>query len=120
MPKLAGTDFDELPSFRPSPPPWVRRNGICRRVSRTGRVTRQLRQRSDSWIRSPVHRRVGSTLHHARVGITQPVVVRAHVAALIEIGELATGKVVKSLKVNPGDDIQLDGYEELVIIARGT
>jgi hypothetical protein len=54
------------------------------------------------------------------VGIEQPVVVRAHVAASIEIREVATGKVVKSLKVGPGDDIELGGYEELVIIGRGT
>jgi hypothetical protein len=54
------------------------------------------------------------------VGIKQPAVVRAHVAASIEIRELATGKIVKSLKVASGDDIELSGYEELVIIGRGT
>jgi hypothetical protein len=54
------------------------------------------------------------------VGIEQPVVVRAHIAASIEVRELATGKVVKSLKVASGDDIELGGYEELVIIGRGT
>lgn len=54
------------------------------------------------------------------VGIEHPVVVRAQVAALIEIREAATGKVVKSLTVASGDDIELGGYEELVIIGRGT
>lgn len=54
------------------------------------------------------------------VGIQKPVVVRAHVAAAIDIRELATGKIVKNLKVAPGDDIELGGYEELVIIGRGT
>ena len=54
------------------------------------------------------------------VRIKQPVVVRAHVAASIEIREVATGKVIKSLKVASGDDIELGGYEELVIIGRGT
>ena len=53
-------------------------------------------------------------------GIKQPVIVRAHIKAAIEIRELATGKVVKSLKVSPGDSIELGGYEELLIIARGT
>jgi hypothetical protein len=54
------------------------------------------------------------------VGIKEPAIVRARVSAAIEIRELATGKIVKSLKVSPGDSIELSGYEELVIIGRGT
>ena len=54
------------------------------------------------------------------VGIKQPVIVRAHVNAAIEVRELATGKILKSLKVSPGDGIELGGYEELVVIGRGT
>ena len=54
------------------------------------------------------------------VGIKQPAIVRAHASAAIEIRELATGKIVKSLKVSAGDGIELSGYEELVIIGRGT
>jgi hypothetical protein len=54
------------------------------------------------------------------VGIQKPTILQAHVAAAIDIRELATGKIVKSLKVVPGDDIELSGYEELVIIGRGT
>jgi hypothetical protein len=54
------------------------------------------------------------------VGMKEPAIVRAHVSAAIEIRELATGKIVKSLKVSSGDPIELSGYEELVIIGRGT
>jgi hypothetical protein len=54
------------------------------------------------------------------VGLAKPVSVQAHVAAAIEIRELTTGKVVKRLKVAAGDTIELGGYEELVIIGRGT
>jgi hypothetical protein len=54
------------------------------------------------------------------VGIQKPVVVQAHVTGAIEIRELSTGKVVKSLKVVSGEDIELAGYEELVLIGRGT
>lgn len=53
-------------------------------------------------------------------GLTKPVTVRAHVDAQVEIRELVNGKVIKSLKVSTGDAIELGGYEELVIIARGT
>jgi hypothetical protein len=52
--------------------------------------------------------------------LTKPVSVRAHVNAQVEIRELVNGKIIKSLKVSPGDAIELGGYEELVIIARGT
>ena len=54
------------------------------------------------------------------VGMQQPVTLRARVGASIDIRELSTGKIVKSLRVAPGDPIELSGYEELVIIARGT
>ncbi|HKY22628.1 MAG TPA: hypothetical protein VJM31_15555 [Vicinamibacterales bacterium] len=54
------------------------------------------------------------------VGIEQPVTVRAQVNATIDIRELETGKVVRRLKVSSGDSIDLSGYEELVIIGRGT
>ena len=54
------------------------------------------------------------------VGVTQPVTVRAHINAAIEIRALATGAIVKRLKVSSGDRIELGGYEELVIIGRGT
>ena len=53
-------------------------------------------------------------------GLTKPITVRAHVGGAIDIREPATGKVVKSLKVSVGDAIELGGYEELVIIGRGT
>ena len=72
----------------------------------------------DSMACTPPRRKDGFVA--LAVGIQKPVVVRAHVAAAIEIRELATGKIVKSLKVAPGDDIELGGYEELVIIGRGT
>ena len=62
----------------------------------------------------------GSNFAALAIGIQKPVIVRAHVNAAIEIRELATGKVVKSLKVSAGDNIELGGYEELVIIGRGT
>ena len=62
----------------------------------------------------------GSYFIALAVGIEQPVTVRAHVAAAIEIRELATGTVVRSLKVSSGEGVELGGYEELVIIGRGT
>jgi hypothetical protein len=62
----------------------------------------------------------GSEFVALAVGIEQPVSVRARMNAEIDIRELATGKVVKHLKVSAGDSIELSGYEELVIIARGT
>ena len=54
------------------------------------------------------------------VGMEQPVTLRARANASVEIRELATGKILKSLKVAAGDPIELSGYEELVIIGRGT
>jgi hypothetical protein len=54
------------------------------------------------------------------IGIKQPVSVRSHVNAAIDIRDLATGKIVKSLKVASRDTIELGGYEQLVIIGRGT
>ncbi len=62
----------------------------------------------------------GSDFVALAIGIKQPVSVRAHVNAAIEIRELATGKIVKHLKVSAGDSIDLSGYDELVIIGRGT
>jgi hypothetical protein len=62
----------------------------------------------------------GSQFVALAAGLTKPVSVRAHVNAQIEIRELVHGKVVKSLKVSPGDAIELGGYEELVVIGRGT
>lgn len=54
------------------------------------------------------------------VGIKQPVTVRARAAATIDIRELSTGTIIKSMTVAPGESIELGGYEELVIIGRGT
>ena len=54
------------------------------------------------------------------IGMAKPVNVRAHVAAALEIRDVGTGKIVKSVKVASGDSIELAGYEELLIIGRGT
>jgi hypothetical protein len=54
------------------------------------------------------------------VGMEQPVTLRAHANASIEIREVTRGKIVKRLKVTKGERIELSGYEELVIIGRGT
>lgn len=52
------------------------------------------------------------------VGITQPVTLRARASASLEIRELSTGKIIKSVRVVAGDAIELSGYEELVIVGR--
>jgi hypothetical protein len=62
----------------------------------------------------------GSQFVALAVGLTKPVAVRAHVSAAIDIREPGTGKVIKSVKVKSGDTIELAGYQELVIIGRGT
>jgi hypothetical protein len=62
----------------------------------------------------------GSDFVALAIGMKQPVTVRARTTATIDIRELATGKIVKQLKVSAGESIDLSGYEELVIIARGT
>ena len=62
----------------------------------------------------------GSEFVALAIGIAQPASVRARVNAAVEIRDPATGKVVKQLKVSAGDSIELRGYEELVIIGRGT
>ena len=54
------------------------------------------------------------------VGMKQPVTLRARTTASFDIRNLLTGKIIKSVKVVPGDPIELSGYEELVIIGRGT
>ena len=54
------------------------------------------------------------------VGMNQPVTLRARTSASFDIRDLSTGKIIKSVKVVPGDPIELSGYEELVIIGRGT
>lgn len=54
------------------------------------------------------------------LGMKQPVTLRARLSASIQIRELTTGKILKSLKVAAGDPIELSSYEELVIIGRGT
>jgi hypothetical protein len=54
------------------------------------------------------------------VGMEQPVTLRAQSSAAIEIRELTTGRVLKKVTVAAGDPIELSGYEELVIIGRGT
>lgn len=62
----------------------------------------------------------GSEFVALAIGLKQPVSVRARANAAIDIRELATGKIVKSLTVTAGDTVELGGYEELVIIGRGT
>jgi hypothetical protein len=62
----------------------------------------------------------GSEFVALAIGIERPVFVHAQVSADLEIRELATGKVVKHLKVSSGDRVELGGYDALVIIARGT
>ena len=54
------------------------------------------------------------------VGIDKPVTVRTRASTAIEIRELSSGKVLRKLNVSAGDPIELGGYQELVIIARGT
>ena len=54
------------------------------------------------------------------LGMEHPVTLRAHDNASLEIRELTAGKIVKRMKVAAGDSIELSGYEELVIIGRGT
>jgi hypothetical protein len=113
--------FDELPSFKPI-------------AAALGAAKQYLPQGLANWTRhapnaatAPIRGFDGlyTAASEGRfialaVGIQKPVVVRAHVAAAIEIRELATGKILKSLKVASGDNIELEGYEELVIIGRGT
>jgi hypothetical protein len=113
--------FDELPSFKPI-------------TAALGAAKEYLPAGLANWARhapnaaaAPIHGfdRLYTAASDKRfialaLGITQPVVVRARAAAAIEIRELATGKVVKRLKVVSSDDIELGGYEELVIIGRGT
>jgi hypothetical protein len=113
--------FDELPSFKPI-------------AAALGAAKQYLPPGLANWIRrspnaaaAPI--RGFDNLYTATsegrfvalaVGIRKPTIVRAHVAAALDIRELATGTIVKTLKVVPGDDIELAGYEEVVIIGRGT
>ncbi|HEY0284413.1 MAG TPA: hypothetical protein VGC23_03425 [Vicinamibacterales bacterium] len=113
--------FDELPSFKPI----TAALGAAKQYLPPGlaKWTRHAPNAETAPLRGIDRLFTASSEGHfvaLAVGITQPAVVRAHVAASIDIRELATGKVVKSLKVAPGDAIELSGYEELVIIGRGT
>ncbi len=113
--------FDELPSFKPI-------------TAAIGAAKQYLPKGLAQWDRhapnattAPVRGfdRLYSATSRGRfvalaVGIPRPMTVRAHVNAAIDIRDVATGKIVKSLKVSSGDRIELGGYESLVIIGRGT
>jgi hypothetical protein len=113
--------FDELPSFKPI-------------AAALGAAKQYLPPGLANWTRrapnapnAPIRgfdrlytAASGTNFIALAVGIKEPVTVRAHVSAALEIRELATGKIVKSLKVSSGDRIDLSGYGELVIIGRGT
>jgi len=113
--------FDELPSFKPIAaalsaakqylPPglanWIRRSPNA--------AAAPIRGFDNLYTATSEGRFVALA-----IGIRTPTTVRAHIAATIDIRELATGTIVKTLKVAPGDDIELAGYEEMVIIGRGT
>ena len=113
--------FDELPSFKPI-------------VSALAAAKQYLPAGLANWKRhgpnaagAPIRGfdRLYTAASGARfvslaLGVKQPVVVQAHVSAAIEIREVATGQVIKRMTVAPGDDIELGGYEEIVIIGRST
>jgi hypothetical protein len=113
--------FDELPSFKPI-------------ATALGEAKKYLPPGLANWTRhapnaptAPLHgfeglysASKGSDFVALAIGIKQPVTVRARTNAAIDIREPATGKIVKHLKVSAGESIDLSGYEELVIIARGT
>lgn len=113
--------FDELPSFKPI-------------AAALGAAKQYLPPGLANWTRhepnsatAPIRgfdrlytAASGSQFITLAVGLTKPVAVRAHVSAAIDIREPGTGKVIKSLKVAAGDTIELGGYEELVILGRGT
>ena len=114
-------NFDELPSFKPI-------------AAALGAAKEYLPPGLANWTRhepnaptAPIRgfdrlytATSGSQFIVLAVGLTKPVTVRAHVNAAIDIRDLVTGKVIKSLKVSSGDPIELAGYEELVVIGRGT
>ena len=113
--------FDELPSFAPI-------------AAALGAAKQYLPQGLANWKRhapnagtAPIQgfdglyaASGGSDFVVLAIGMQKPVIVSAHINATIEIRELVTGKVVKSMRVSSGDDIELRGYEELVVIGRGT
>jgi hypothetical protein len=113
--------FDELPSFK----------GIATAL---GEARKYLPPGLANWTRhepgaptAPLHgfeglfsASKGSEFVALAIGIKQPLSVRARVNAAMDIRELATGKIVKSLKVSSGETIDLSGYEEIVVIGRGT
>lgn len=113
--------FDELPSFKPI-------------AAALGAAKAYLPPGLANWTRhepnsamAPLHgfdrlytATSGSRFVALAAGLTKPVTLRAHVNAAIEMRDAATGKVIKKLKVSSGDAIELGGYEEIVIIGRGT
>jgi hypothetical protein len=113
--------FDELPSFKPIAAALAAAKQYL--PAGLANWTRQAPDAATAPLRGFDRLYAASSGPHfiaLAVGTKQPTTVRAHVDAAIEIRELATGKVVKSLKVSSGDAIELGGYEELVIIGRGT
>ena len=113
--------FDELPSFKPI-------------AGALAAAKRYLPQGLANWTRhapnspaAPIYgfddlyaAASGSEFVVLAIGIEKPLTVRARANAAIELRDLATGKVVKSLRISSGQTIELGGYEQLVIIARGT
>jgi hypothetical protein len=113
--------FDELPSFKAI-------------ATALGEAKKYLPPGLANWTRhapnaatAPLHgyeelysASKGSEFVALAIGVKQSVSIRARVNAAMEIRDAATGKIVKSVKVAVGDAVELSGYEEFVIIGRGT
>jgi hypothetical protein len=113
--------FDELPSFKPIVAALAAANQYL--PAGLANWTRHAPNAPGAPIRGFDHLYTAASdtrFIALAVGVKQPVVVRTHVAASIDIREVATGKVIKSLKVAAGDDIELGGYDALVLIGRST
>ena len=113
--------FDELPSFKPI----AAALGAAKAYLPPGLANWTRHERNSATAPVQGFDRLytatsGNRFITVAAGLTKPVTVRAHVTATIEIRELATGTIIKTLQVSSGDAIELGGYDELIIIGRGT